>query len=1030
MKKLQTLLLVLFAIQAMAGPLSPQVAKKNAQTFLKSSQNIPHAPGLRMAYRCERPDAPDQSYYYIFNVGDNDGFVIMSGEENTSEVLGYCDHGDFDVQRIPDNLKWWLQYYEESLKWAAEHQTTKQEADPSPTDVILPLIKTQWDQAWPYNDRCPEYHGSKCPTGCVATALAQLLYYHQYPVEQTEEIPGYQCRSLDKWMPGLPAIAFNWDDMKYTYNRYSSQASIDAVALLMQYCGQLVEMGYSPDGSGAQTDIIAERLPQYLGYPQTIHSVSRMGYSVAEWDSLLLNELRNNRPVLYTGYTSAMEGHAFICDGYDGKGLFHINWGWGGVADGDYRISVLDARGNGIGGSSTSMRFTFLQSALFGVKTEGEDDFVKIPQRLAISGRPSLRDGREYQRNAKTRNFSNIAVSYDLFSTSESGWYDQINHGLNLYDDQGTMVKNVARKNDHFWPQYPGEVEFENLSFGKDIDDGHYTLRPVYSDGSQWIEMAGAGQNYIDVQIEGDKMTLTPVPKADFVVSSIERAGRSVVVTLTNNDEEYNGPLLLCKLNKKGDYEMVAYEYVAILPGETRTFSVYVPEDASVDLQNDVFFLSVDNYPDQYFYSNVSNADADIVKEIYVENLTEDGSKAVGDKVMTHISVENQGTGEYRHFIVVSLCNEEGMNVSDEFRRVVDIQPGERMMFNIDFPIRDYSSNVTVRASHIEGKNTSMPLYTDTFALEKGALYWNAEGNMKMLPYENVFVVPEEALAINLRAAYKADVQPNSNPNTIYMLDKNVPKSLKGRNIVNYENKSGNIVINDAYDFYLPVAVTATNSVKYTRKFSVDEWGKWSTLVVPFKPESIKVDGSELNWIKGVDDTAQTFWLQSLSGVSQNQALLQNADQVEACTPYFISIAGDLVGKTVEFSAAQTVLQPEEVNNPAQKVADYTFAGTNVLVNKPGIHALDGQCLVYSENTQSVAPFRAYLLRDQGVTAADRILLQGPDIADGILSIPADALSQPADVYNLSGVKVADTSSFQSLPKGVYIVNGQKLFIK
>lgn len=1029
MRTFQTLLLAFFALQAMAGSISPEKAMKNARDFLRLKSRADISQDLRLIYRCQIENHSDDAYFYVYNVGQDKGFMIMSGVDNTDEVLGYCDHGSFNPEQMPDNLKWWMQYYEESMKYAAEHPSAVATVQNSPTEVVEPMIMTQWNQDWPYNDKCPSYNGVKCPTGCVATALAQLLYYHRYPTTATAELPGYQCESINKWMPGLPAITFDWDKMRRTYNVYSSQESRDAVAMLMLYCGQLVEMGYTPDGSGASTDILANRLPQYFNYPNTIHSVGRSGYSIEQWDSLLLNELTNNRPVLYTGYTSAFEGHAFICDGYDGNGLYHINWGWGGAADGYYRISVLDASANGIGGSSTSLRFTVLQSALFGVKTEGEDEFIAPAEKLIVSARPSLKGGRIYQRNATSGNFTGIDISYDVISLQE-GWGNQSTHGLCLYDDQGELVKNIVRKTDHFWPQYPMDIEFRDVNVSSDIADGHYTLRPVYSSGAKWVQMGGADRHYIDVLIKGDSLTLTPVPKADFEVNSIEKVGRSVVVTLTNPDEEYNGALCLCKMNKSGEVEMVAFEYVAIKPDETCSVYIYLPDGVSLDLEKDVFFLTVDNYVEQYFYSNVSNNNADVVKDLKVLNLADDGHTIVGDRVMTELTVTNQGSGVYHHFIYMSLRDEEGINVSDEFKEVVDIQPGSSILMKIDLQIKDYTRIAAVNATHIEGKNTSKSLTSDMYALEKGAVYWNAEGKLLTMPAEKIFVVPDDALAINLRAAYTTDVKPNSNPNTIYMLNKSVPKGLKGYNIVNFENKSGNLVLTDGYDFLIPETLTATNSFKYKRTFTAEDCGSWSTLWLPFQPTNITVEGQAVDWFHNASEANQAFWIQTLKEIDQDKAVLEYADSLAAYTPYFIAINEAIIGKTVEFIAGPTILSPTSESPCTFTVGKYKLTGTNIQLSSEDIYTVGDNCLVYAVEPQIVSPFRAYLVKEDGSMAYPVISLQGPDITDGIKVVVDDQRTDSDAVYYLSGVKVATTATVHSLPKGIYIIKGQKTIVK
>ncbi len=1030
MRTFQTLLMVLFALQTMAGSITPEKAMKNARDFLRKNSRADISADLRLAYRCQRENKVDDAYYYVYNVGQDKGFMILSGVDNTEEVLGYCDHGSFDQTQMPDNLRWWMQYYEECLKYAADHPSAMTSAQNRPTEVVQPMIKTTWNQDWPYNDRCPTYNGVKCPTGCVATALAQLLYYHKYPTTATADIPGYQCQSINKWMPGLPAITFDWDKMKRSYNSYSSQESIDAVSLLMLYCGQLVEMGYALEGSGANTYTLPQKLPQYFNYPKTIHEVSRVGYSIEQWDSLLMNELTNGRPVFYSGYTSAYEGHAFICDGYDGKGMYHINWGWGGAADGHYRISVLDATANGIGGSSTSLRFSLMQSALLGVKTEGEDEFVAPAEKLTVCGRPSLKEGRNYQRNATTHNFNGITISYDAVS-QQGGWSIQATHGLCLYDDQGEMVKNIVKKSDNFWAQYPDEVEYKNVSISSDIADGHYTLRPVFSSGGKWVLMAGADKNYIDVVIDGDNLTLTPVPKADFEVSKVEKVGRSVAVTLTNPDEEYNGALGLCKMNLKGEIELVTYEYVAIEEGETRTFFLYIPDGVSLNLEKDVFFLTVDNYEEQYFYSNVNNSCAEIEKSVRVLNLKDDGQTIVGDKVMTELTITNKGTGEYHHFIYLSLCDEDGVNVSDEYREVVDIQPGSTLKQRVDLSINDYTRMAAINATHYVGKKTSKSVMSDMLALEKGAVYWNAEGTLFTMPAEKIFVVPDDALAINLRTAYTADVRPNANPNTIYMLNKSVPKGLKGRNVVNFENKSGNLILTDGYDFLIPETLTATNSVKYIRTFSAEECGSWSTMWLPFKPTDINIEGQKADWFHNASESNQAFWIQTLKDIEQDHAVLEYADTLAAFTPYFIAINEAIVGKTVEFVAGPTILNPTNESPCEVTVGGYTLTGANRLMSGTGVFTLKDNLLVYSDEPQIVVPFRAYLEKEDGdVADYPAISLQGPDITDGIRAIANDRLTHSDEVYHLSGVKVGTTATLHMLPKGVYIINGQKTIVK
>ena len=391
MRRIQALVVVMSIVAiATASPIKAPSAELKAKQFVVENKALFKESKVSLAYVSKNDAQSQDAFFYVYNVGDDNGFVIITGDDRAVPVLGYTDSGRFAWDEIPDNLRLWLDYYKEAMQQIIVNDIHGVAPHSRPTDVIKPLVSTRWNQDWPYNSLCPTSGAKQCPTGCVATAMAQVMNYHRFPDVETAEIPSYYCGSIGKTIPALPATNFEWDKMKNSYDRNSSEESIMAVAKLMQYCGQAVEMEYSASSSGAQTFDLPWRLPQYFHYPETMHYVYHEGYSIAEWDSLLINELKTNGPILYTGYTTAWEGHAFVCDGYDGKGLYHINWGWGGAADGYYRISVLDASTSGIGGSSTSLRFTINQAVLLGMKTTGEDDFVAPEQSIVFSTRPSL----------------------------------------------------------------------------------------------------------------------------------------------------------------------------------------------------------------------------------------------------------------------------------------------------------------------------------------------------------------------------------------------------------------------------------------------------------------------------------------------------------------------------------------------------------------------------------------------------------------------------------------------------------------
>ena len=341
MKKLLLLLTVLFvSIGMMAGVVTQQQALQKAKAFMQGKKI--QTGQLRMA----AGSSSGASSYYVFNTEGKDGFVIVSGDDRTDAILGYADSGEMDLTKLPENVKAWLDGYDRQIKALGDAQVNSK-----PRTTMAPveyLIKTQWNQGNPYNQQCPEYNGKLCVTGCVATAMAQVMYYYKYPTDAVNGVSAYTTRG-GLSVPELGSTTFDWANMRTTYSggESTTDASAQAVANLMRYCGQLVEMDYNPKGSGAST----EDIPRMKAWGYTDAAVVyRSSYADQEtWESVIHSQLEANRPVLYGGNTNNGGGHQFICDGYDDNGLFHINWGWGGNCDGYFLLTVLNPDINQVG---------------------------------------------------------------------------------------------------------------------------------------------------------------------------------------------------------------------------------------------------------------------------------------------------------------------------------------------------------------------------------------------------------------------------------------------------------------------------------------------------------------------------------------------------------------------------------------------------------------------------------------------------------------------------------------------------------
>ena len=368
----------LMSLPALSVPLTPEASLERLNRF----------PGKRIAGNLSAAElvmtsktSIGEPAVYVFRPGNNqEGFMILSADDAAYPVLGYSDSGSFDPANIPPQMQWWLSQYSEQieqgrlLNMQGNDGNTALSADAG-KEAISPMVKTKWDQDAPYNLMCPTNdNGIYCYTGCVATAMAQVMNYFKYP----EKGNGFISYSITLGWSQIPLTLnfsetpFDWENMLDIYSGGNySKAQADAVAYLMKACGYSVQMMYGTRESGALGNLISGALSTYFGYDRSTRYVSRLPYSDAQWRDLIYENLRNLGPIIYNG-TSAMGGHSFVCDGYDGNGFFHFNWGWGGMSDGYFALEALDPQSLGIGGYAGG--FNLSQEVVLGIRIpDGED---------------------------------------------------------------------------------------------------------------------------------------------------------------------------------------------------------------------------------------------------------------------------------------------------------------------------------------------------------------------------------------------------------------------------------------------------------------------------------------------------------------------------------------------------------------------------------------------------------------------------------------------------------------------------------
>ena len=361
-------ILAVVTISASASPLTPEQALERLSDSSARHLRVASAPILSMKVG---PDS-EAPALYVFNRTDSNGFLVVSADDCAAPLLGYSDSGTFDTASLPPQLEWWLNEYARKITYLREHgarKTPKGKAADKELAGIAPLLTTAWNQLTPYNNLCPKSSGANCATGCVATAMAMVMKHFNYPergqgaisysVNETGYVAG--TFSLD-----FSQVEFDWENMLDDYSTSDyNETQATAVARLMQACGYGSKMAYGRYTSSANTPDQCNALINYFGYDKSLEYLMRWNYSYDEWVEILHSNLEKGYPIIYGGVGPFAGGHSFVCDGYQGDGYFHFNWGWGGMSNGYYLLDVLDPADQGTGGNMGG--FSFAEDAVVNI---------------------------------------------------------------------------------------------------------------------------------------------------------------------------------------------------------------------------------------------------------------------------------------------------------------------------------------------------------------------------------------------------------------------------------------------------------------------------------------------------------------------------------------------------------------------------------------------------------------------------------------------------------------------------------------
>ncbi len=1042
--------LLLMVAMSQAAPVDANKAKDKALQFLSGKQ--------AKARGMEQGTTPDVQLvtsegdsYYVFNVGQQNGFVIVSGDDRAPEILGYSDSGTFDTQTIPENMRAWLQAYAEQIQLLdqVESPAAARAATPAretPWTAIAPLIQTKWDQKKPYNAKLPKFvNGSDCVTGCVATAMAQVLYYvasksnFTFPLATTKAIDSYDCKT--NWsghgkihVSTVPITNFNWGNMKLVYTESETN---DAVADLMLCCGASVKMDYrnsANGGSQASSSNVPEAFQTYFGFDQSVRHIKRSYYGIDEWESIIYEELKNGRPVLYGGQTSRNSGHEFICDGYDGNGLFHFNWGWAGNHNGYFVLWTANPNGTGTGASSGYDGYSMKQDAVIGIqKPSGEQ--IEEEKKLTVQELFVSNNVLTYNRNSVNDNFTGVKLCAIIENGTSSEF--EPSYGFALYDGDNRISLLWNNINYTSLPPgyYIGKTEVQNgykytsyslYDFGAGRT-GTYTIVPVSKEttSSTWIKDGMSDHYYIEATMTETELTLRVMPTTNLEVTEVEYTGnkmanlvQEVKVTVKNNGTEYNDKIYL-RVNDN----YVSGEGVALREGETTdVYFHYVPSNGA---NNYNICLSSDGSNSLKTGSQVIEAfsatdNIDLDMKLTINSKSKD-KYLFGNTLSVTVSATNKSDKVYNGY--VGFFHDYDINYAP-----VTIQQGQT--YNFDFSM-SIDLNQKYELSTLYMKNGDWVYTKVAYTAAEGVEITNADGTTEMALAASTMTVPKDATTFDLRgcSTVKTINTTNANPNCLILAD--ATSSLSGKNIIK-GTTAANIELTDGADFAAPIDFTST-AISYERTFTqgTDGTGSgWTTIILPFDVQKVMVGNKEIDWFHCKDDINKNFWIRELVSDGEESVTFGYVSELKANTPYIIAVPGNkwgsqwsLVGKTLKFIGSNASIIKDAT---AEEERDhYRFTGTTTKQQLESVYTLNAAGSSFTLGNATVDPFRAYFRAiSSNSRAIDLQILSAGNQATAI-TLPDVEPLQTGEIYSIDGRMMG--TSIESLPKGIYVVDGKKV---
>jgi len=1002
-------IMLTMATAAQSSPVDHDQALATARQFM-ASRGI-YIPATATSRAIAPGNAGTTAPLYAFNA--ERGYVIVSGDDRTAPVLGYADSGTFDEDNLPDGLRWMLQSYKEQIAQLddlfAMQEDRKLTTVCSPSQIyhmparhsVEPLLTMTWNQDDPYNQLCPVYYrqdgseGGHSATGCVATAMAQVVGYYRWPERTKRTIPGYvQKYSTDQGeksvrLNSIPAgSVIDWDNILDHYNGSETEAQKKAIAELMLWIGMDCKMTYGESSSSGYSEGI-DGLVNYFDYDDGTHVAKRDMYTLQQWNDLIYNEIATGHPVPFGGQNSG-GGHAFVLDGYDVEGLFHVNWGWGGMSNGYFRIDVLDPDNNsGIGASLTPGGYNMGQDAIIGMKRPDgqkadEEDTPQYRYKLTANDW-ELRDANKF--------FAN----YINWSGVSANW----NMGIGYVNEEGrlTAIGNYAtvQLNQNYY------VGLEFTVSG--LPEGNYHIVPISKRATDtaWRTNMSPELRYVYTEVDADgnftKMEMRPV--ANIAMTGLSFTGnhkrgdnQPVSATFRNDadDELFTEiHLLASQSNDKGGSK--SHTLLNLPAGQEATIALnFKPEQAG--LWN--IWLATDwNGEHIVGEGQIEVTDEGIASGRQLRYMSHtisnrSGGNVYGNCFQGRVTIQNTNSSEPFDGMVRLWLFKQADNGyfydAGSLYVPMQIEPRRTAQAPYYFGNLEMGANYAMSILYSEGGDIQDGGLRSMGRPQPGIICWQQNLSVTGMAPQATLNTPSGALAVDMTGAadFIKAVRPNSNPNTLYLLSPaaaNVPEGLDDCNVV-MGNHAERITLDASYSFFTPSAFTANEAT-----FTCPADTQWQTVVLPFTPQQLPAG---LRMATFTETTAQ------------GEPRLAEVKAIERHLPYLM-LAATAAPQT--FSAAEARFTPTANAAIAISAEGYTFEGTTVSGRQQQVYMLndEGRAFEPAEGQVAVKPFTAWFRAPEGapaitlpdeLTSTQGIGLPTPDAANG---------HRPAIVYDLQG---------------------------